>query len=209
MKVPDFDIKVTVAPGTKDPIDWPKFLKDIPVFPLDVQRQWNRTHLFPRSDIEDAASYLAMGCPRIIGFDNARGHDKSVAHKIMLLEHAQRRGRTLAIQHGGGGPYVYLDGPLTESDFCFTITQGKPMQDKTPTKQFVTHDVPGFEDGHPLILRRGFDPQYGETKGSEFLAARDAENGIKVTVTIPCTPEAFAAHVRVKAVKPPKVEKKA
>ncbi len=148
-----------------------------------------------RSDIEDAAAYIAMGRPRILGLDLARGYDRTVNFA----------------RDSSGNRYAFLDGPLTTSDFCFTITQGNPMQDKTPTKQFVTHDVPGFENGHPVhaVLDRVNPESAFETRRTVFRALRTTEEGVEVVATIPISPAAVAAHVRVKAVKPPKVEKKA
>ncbi len=173
-------------------------------------------HLRPRSDMEDAFAYT-MGY--VFGCDLARGHDKSVAHKIMLLEHAQRRGRTAAmllVDHNtnwiresfmapgnntrGISPYLLF---LDECAPFPNPTERPTMQDQAPTKQFVTHDVPGFEDGHPLQI-------IPSSLGAPTLhVQRRTEEGIEVRASFLLTPEAFAAHVRVKAVKPPKVEKKA
>ncbi len=194
----NFDIKVEIAPGTESAIDWAKYLRDIPVFPLDVQRQWNRATRRPRSDIEDAAAYLAMGKPTFMGIDFARAP-------------APGWGRISQDRNGmfQFGCVIHPDPEYSRK--LNTTTERPPMQDQTtPTKQFVTHDVPGFEDGHPLNLHRplsigGFDPN----PMAEFCANRTTETGVILNVRLPLTPEVVAAHVRVKPVKPPKVDKKA
>ncbi len=123
---------------------------------------------------------------------------------IYGMDFAQRRGRTASINLANYGPYWFFDESAPVPDYLITITQGNPMQEQTtPTKQFVTHDVPGFPDGTQLHLSGG-------AMGSAltFSAYRKTEGGIEVRASFYLSPENFAAHVRVKAVKPPKVEKK-
>ncbi len=172
-------------PDAEPAIDWLAFFRDTPILQLDARAQWNRTPLRCRSDIEDAAAYLAMGRPTIMGID-----------------FAQRRGRSLLSEVHGGNRYWFLDEIDT---FPITITKGNPMQDQTtPTKQFVTKDVPGFPDGTQLHLSSG-----AMGSAATFSAYRKTDDGIEVRAQFYLTPESIQAHVRVKDIKPPKVEKKA
>ncbi len=73
------------------------------------------------------------------------------------------------------------------------------------SKQFVTHNVPGFEDGHPLKLRPAFSLSGFDRDGKiELIAERETENKVQMIALIPATPEAWDAHVRVKLSLPPK-----
>lgn len=157
--------------------------------------------IYKTTDLEDAARY-ALHAPLIIGHDFAREPDRTV-----VIEAPRNIGKSFAM--------AFFDeaAPVYSTDFNFTITapsqhlKGSPMQETTPTKIFTTKDVPGFEDGHPLKLHRPL--VLGSPFASsniEFIANRTTEEGVILNVRIPCTPEAFAAHIRVKNA--PKVPEK-
>lgn len=160
--------------------------------------------IYKTSALEDAMRDFCRHKPLVIGHDFARKPDRTV-----FLERSQNIGKTLALslEYHDGLPYAFLKGrnPLYANDLNFTITQGDPMQETT-TKQFVTKDVPGFEDGHPLrLLNRDAIPSViGDRFEPTFFASRRTENGIEINANFPANPENTEKHVRVKAVKPEK-----
>lgn len=67
-------------------------------------------------------------------------------------------------------------------------------------KKFVTHNVDGFSDGHIMDLRGGWNSEHPGMGGIHFFACRKTEVGVDIFATIPATPEAMDAHVRIKTV---------